>query len=76
MKSFLITFIAVSLPLLLFGQTRVSGQIKDTKGGTIVGANIFIVGSYDGSSSDAQGSFSFSTSETGIRIQIEIAYLG
>ncbi|TDE16850.1 TonB-dependent receptor [Dyadobacter psychrotolerans] len=62
--------------LLLFtvlassAQTRISGKITDQKGIVIPGANIYIKGTYDGSSSDLNGSFQFSTDEKGKQILV------
>ena len=48
----------------LIAQTPVSGKVVDKSGTPIEGANIYIEGSYDGSSSDKNGAFSFTTSLT------------
>ncbi|PKG43318.1 TonB-dependent receptor [Psychroflexus sp. MES1-P1E] len=60
------------LSLLLFGtqiiaQHQISGAIKGQRGLPITGANVYIVGSYDGATTNLEGKFSFSTSETGIK---------
>ena len=52
---------------IVFAQTIISGRIIDKKQQPIAGANVFIEGTYDGSSSDEQGNFEFSTSESGIK---------
>lgn len=49
----------------MFAQTLVSGTVKDFKNNPIEGANVYLEGTYDGASTDAQGTFSFETSETG-----------
>lgn len=49
----------------LFAQTTVSGFIGTQKGDTITGANVFIKDAFDGGSSDTNGNFSFTTTETG-----------
>jgi len=49
-------------------QTAVSGTVKDEKKAQVPGANVFIKNSYDGTSSDARGNFSFNTSESGAMI--------
>ena len=48
-----------------FAQTTISGTVTDKKNIPIVGANVFIEGTYDGSSTDDQGNFTFTTTETG-----------
>ncbi|TND09117.1 MAG: TonB-dependent receptor plug [Bacteroidetes bacterium] len=46
-------------------QTTISGQVTDLKKQPVANANVFIKDSYDGATADAQGKYSFSTSETG-----------
>ncbi len=66
----------ITILLLLFAfihsnaQTTIKGTITDTKGVPIVGANIYLDGTYDGSSSDENGAFSFISSETGVQTLI------
>lgn len=48
-----------------FGQTTISGKIKDNKGRPIPGVSITIKDSYDGGTSDSTGKFSFRSSEQG-----------
>ena len=62
----------VSLLITLFlcnflslAQSTISGTITDSNSKPIEGANIYLEGTYDGASSDANGKFSFETSETG-----------
>ena len=50
---------------LSIAQTTISGTVTDVKGKPIEGANIYLEGTYDGASSDANGKFSFETSERG-----------
>ncbi|MHC9089891.1 TonB-dependent receptor [Tenacibaculum sp. IMCC1] len=50
---------------LLIAQTTIKGKVTDTKGNPIEGANIYLEGTYDGTSSDEKGNFSFTTSEEG-----------
>ncbi len=70
-------FLALLLAFLPLGaQTVVYGTVIDEKEGEpIVGANIFLVGAYDGTSSDLDGQFAFSTLATGTRA-VSISYLG
>lgn len=49
----------------IFSQTTLSGKVVDQKGNPIPVANIFIEGSYDGTSSDEKGDFTFTTTTTG-----------
>lgn len=65
MKISVITFLALFLPFLIFGQNTVTGTVTDNNGTPVIGANIYLDGTYDGTSSDENGTFSFETSETG-----------
>ncbi len=49
----------------LFAQTTVSGTVTDGSKRAIVGANVYLEGTYDGTSTDERGNFSFETGETG-----------
>lgn len=49
----------------LISQTNISGTIMDQNYQPIVGANVYLEGTYDGASSNGEGNFSFETSETG-----------
>ncbi|MDY0780030.1 TonB-dependent receptor [Tenacibaculum sp. IB213877] len=60
---FIISFLLLSFASI--AQTTISGKVLDEKGNPIEGANVYLEGSYDGASTDAQGNFSFSTSEQG-----------
>ncbi|WP_371812622.1 TonB-dependent receptor domain-containing protein [Aquimarina sp. U1-2] len=51
----------------IIAQTEISGTITDTKGIPIIGANIYLDGTYDGGTSNDNGSFTFSTSEIGVQ---------
>ena len=51
-------------------QTIISGVVKDSKGISLPGVNIFIKDTYDGTTSDASGKYSFTTEETGEKILI------
>lgn len=50
---------------ILSAQTTINGTVTDKSGNPISGANVFLEGTYDGSSTTDEGSFSFDTSETG-----------
>jgi hypothetical protein len=65
MKAFLSLTIALLLNQLAFGQTVIKGKITDTQGEPVPGANILLADTYDGTSSDATGFFSFTTAESG-----------
>ena len=49
----------------LIAQTTISGKVTDSKNNPILGANIYLDGTYDGTSTNEKGIFSFKTSEKG-----------
>ena len=56
-------------------QTKISGKITDTKGIPLPGVSITLKGSYDGSTSDSLGNFSFTSTEKGKQV-IEASIVG
>ncbi|WP_036385746.1 TonB-dependent receptor [Muricauda sp. MAR_2010_75] len=46
-------------------QETISGKVVDTSGSPIIGANVYLEGTYDGASTDEAGNFNFQTTETG-----------
>ncbi|MBC5994957.1 TonB-dependent receptor [Pontibacter cellulosilyticus] len=62
-----ITIFFCLVPLLVLAQKQytITGQVLDTKGQPVIGANVFIKDSYDGTSSGTDGSFTFTTAATG-----------
>ncbi len=64
MKKLTIILIAL-ISIQISAQTTISGNVFNAKNEPIDGANIYLEGTYDGSTSDADGSFLFRTSETG-----------
>jgi outer membrane cobalamin receptor len=72
LKLILILLIA---PLVAVAQTTVSGVIKDQKGETLPGANIYLNETFDGANSDINGNFSFQTEETGQQLLV-ISFIG
>ena len=53
-----------------FSQATISGKVTDQKGNPIPSANVFIEGSYDGTSTNEAGDFNFTTTETGTQILV------
>ena len=64
MEKLTIIFITL-ISFQIAAQTPISGKVFNTKNEPINGANIYLEGTYDGSTSLEDGSFSFRTSETG-----------
>jgi len=56
-------------------QSEISGTVKDHKGEVVVGANVYIKGTYDGASSDVDGKFRFISNDTG-KVTLVVSYIG
>ncbi|MCX2681824.1 TonB-dependent receptor [Galbibacter sp. EGI 63066] len=66
MKKTIITLIFLGLlSSSITAQTTISGLITDQKGIAISGANVYLDGTYDGATTDANGEFNFKTEEKG-----------
>lgn len=66
----IITFLILFISSFGISQTKISGKVVDEKSNPIVGANIYIDGTYDGATSNEIGEFKFSTSEKGNNILV------
>ncbi|MCF6279386.1 MAG: TonB-dependent receptor [Flavobacteriaceae bacterium] len=60
--------------LLGFSQTIINGKVTDEKGEVIVGANVFLEGTYDGVTTDFDGNFTFTTTDEGVQT-LSISYI-
>ncbi|QOD62209.1 TonB-dependent receptor [Polaribacter haliotis] len=61
-----ILFLLITLcQFSLIAQTTVSGKVTDSKNNPILGANVYLDGTYDGTSTNEKGEFSFKTEESG-----------
>ncbi|WP_062058732.1 TonB-dependent receptor [Aquimarina longa] len=58
----------------IHAQTKVSGTVTAPSGAPIMGANVYLEGTYDGGSTDEKGSFFFTTSETG-KQTLQVSFL-
>ena len=56
------------------GQQTVQGTVTDKKKQPLLGANVFIEGTYDGTVTDDKGQFSFTTDQQGA-VMLQISYL-
>lgn len=56
-------------------QTTLSGVVTDNKNQPIPGANIYLAGTYDGASSDPDGKYTFTTTETGQQV-LTVSFVG
>ncbi|MFD1163414.1 TonB-dependent receptor [Hwangdonia seohaensis] len=66
----LLLILSVFITTQITAQTIINGKVTDTKGLPIVGANVYLDATYDGSTTDENGLFSFKTEETGTQTLI------
>ena len=71
----LILSFLTGFPALGMSQTRISGQLKDTKNRTLPYASVSIENTIDGSTTDSLGRFSFRTREKGKHVLLG-TYIG
>lgn len=74
MKKLHSILILIASASFLSGQTIISGTVTD-KDDVIIGANVYLEGTYDGTVTDASGKFEFETTESG-EGRLSISYLG
>ncbi len=70
----LFTLIAFFFFGIISAQQTISGVVLQKNGAPIFGANVYLEGTYDGASTDEQGNFSFTTTETGVQTLV-ISYV-
>ena len=75
MKYAFIFFLFLAQLSTSFSQTTIRGNIRDTKGEPVQGANIYFEGTFEGTTSDTSGRFSLTTTLESERILI-ISYMG
>ncbi len=75
MKQAILFCFTILLSVSAIAQTIVRGNVKDANGEEIIGANIYLEGTYDGTTSGVDGSFEFTTYETGEMILI-VSFIG
>jgi len=66
----IISLVVSILPFTSIAQTKISGLVTQKNGTPIDGANVYLETTYDGSSTDEKGYFSFTTEETGLQTLI------
>lgn len=67
-KPFSTLILFTFIPLLMQAQSTISGKVTNVKKKPLAGVNIAVAGSYDGATSAADGTFSFTTGTKGERI--------
>jgi vitamin B12 transporter len=75
MKIIYIISLTVFTNLNLQSQTTIKGRVTDTKGGILIGANVFIKNSYDGGTVNIEGNYTFKTRQKGKK-QLIASYMG
>ena len=59
----------------VFAQVRLAGKVTDEKQLPLAGANIFLQGTYDGTTADSLGNFSFKPKLKGIQT-MSVTFIG
>lgn len=73
MKSILILLLTF-MTCISFSQTTLKGKVIDEQKNPIIGANVFLKGTYDGNITDENGDFSFSTNTLGNQV-LQISFI-
>lgn len=73
LKIYLIIFVLSGFNA--FSQTVISGKVLQEKGEPLPGANAYLQGTYDGTSANEGGEFSFKTSKSGSYVLI-VEFMG
>ena len=66
----LITIVSLFLINISFSQSTISGKVVDNKNQPIIGANVYLDGTYDGATTLEDGEFKFTTEEEGTQTLI------
>ncbi|HNS17675.1 MAG TPA: TonB-dependent receptor [Bacteroidales bacterium] len=75
MKTTLFLILFAGMLTSVSSQTTIMGRITDKSGETIVGANVYLENSYDGTSTDVEGNFSFTTGLSGQQ-KLVVSFIG
>ncbi len=75
MKTVFILFSILIISNINFAQTVISGIVTDNDENPLPGANIYLEGTYDGTSSEEDGSFNFETEEEG-EFTLLVSFIG
>jgi hypothetical protein len=74
-KAYRVFVLIIFMPLLIYGQTKISGRVTDNSNTPLPGANIYIKDTYDGVTSKEDGSYSFKSTEKG-EITLVASFVG
>jgi hypothetical protein len=75
MNRFYLLLISLLVSLTASAQLTLSGRVTDQKGQALPGANVFLVGTYDGANTDSTGHFRF-TSTRKDTATLMVSYIG
>ncbi|NMM47678.1 TonB-dependent receptor [Marinigracilibium pacificum] len=75
MKSLLYLILIIFTFEIAQAQITITGYVKDKTGDSIIGANVYLKGTYDGASTDENGYFKFTTDNSGDQILV-VAFIG
>ena len=75
MKIFFTALLIFAISSIIIGQTKISGKITDEQKQPLPGANIYLKDTYDGVSSEVDGSFYFTTEEEGEGVLV-VSFVG
>lgn len=73
MQKVLLTLLGILVAVVALAQVR--GTVTDEKGEPLVGVNVYLKGTYDGGTTDINGTFSFETNEMGSQVLV-VSFIG
>ena len=75
MKNLFLILSIILISYIVHGQTKLGGKVIDNDNQPLPGANVYLKNTYDGVSSEADGSFSFTTDEEGDGVLV-VSFVG
>jgi len=75
MKTFILSILFFLIGAKVFSQTVITGKVSQEKGEPMPGANAYLQGTYDGSTSNENGEFKLRTTKTGQFI-LQVEFMG
>ena len=74
LKKLFLSFVLLSVSMLMYAQTEINGTVVDTKGETIIGATVMEKGTSNGTITDFDGNFTIKVKEGAILVFTYIGY--
>ena len=74
LKKLFLSFVLLSVSMLMYAQTEIKGTVVDTKGETIIGATVMEKGTSNGTITDFDGNFTIKVKEGAILVFTYIGY--